>query len=119
MKTKLAILLIAMASVAHANLIDLTPGGFLSQGVPPPVVLDFLQRVNNTTFAIADATINGGNVTWISGFPLGADNMTVIPNGTDALLSWSLTDTGGYSLHFLWVLGSARINLYRVSPDSI
>ena len=44
MKAKLTILLIALTSGAHGNLIDLTPGGFnINEPWPQPVIQFFNQ----------------------------------------------------------------------------
>jgi VPDSG-CTERM motif len=105
MKTKLAALLIATASVAHANLIDLTPGGFSAQPPFPPVYQYWLTH------------------TWQhDAFALPNDLFTVTgigqPQGT---LSWDLTGTG-YRFHWLFVIDGnnpSDIDMYRVSSDMV
>jgi hypothetical protein len=104
MKTTLAALLIATTSVAHANLIDLTPGGFPADN-PPPVYVDWLLHTwQHTAFALPT---NLYSVTGIG-----------TPDGT---ISWDLTGTG-YTAHWLFVIDGnnpSDVNMYRISSDSI
>jgi hypothetical protein len=112
MKTKLTILLIALTSSAHANLIDLTPGGFSLLNIPPNIVPQFIYM---STHQLAGANINGNTVTWSPFEPFGPAQFTITPLGTDAIVSWNLANTGGFMFQYLF-LGSNnyQANLYRV-----
>lgn len=107
-------------SATHANLIDLTPGGFSTLN-PPPVVVQweqtiFLQHI----FVIAHADIVGNNVSWHPLFPLGGSNFSVDPQGANASVTWSLTNISGSSLFYIVTGGGTGTNnLYQVSSEDI
>src|SRR6266403_809139 len=122
MKTKLAALLIATASVAHANLIDLTPGGFSLLNLPPVVVQweQYIQQ--HGIFPIAHADITGNTVTWVPGL-LGPPNFNVDPMTQNAGVTWNLTNVSGGQFLYVFV-GNSNPNielahLYQVSADEI
>jgi hypothetical protein len=121
MKTKLAILtLLATSTLAHATLIDLTPGGF-SINNPPPIVQDFLvQWVHQETTIIAGANINGTQVTWSPFTTFGPGNFSILMSDpTSALVGWNLTNTNGYYQQYVLFEGTAgQDNLYRVGGAS-
>ncbi len=104
MNKTLASILIATAlgSVAHADLIDLTPGGFQPIN-PPPVYVDWLiHDWGHSAFPLPDSLFT---VTGISQ-----------PNGT---ISWNLDGTG-YRFNWLFVIDTAgAMDMYRVSGDQI
>jgi len=99
------------SSVAHATLIDLTPGGFSLLNLPP-VVIQWEQTIGQEgIFVIAHADI------------LGEPNFSVDPMVENANLTWNLTNISGGSFLYLIVGNSnpniERANLYQVSLDEI
>ncbi len=62
MKTKLAALLIATASVAHANLIDLTPGGFNVDNAPRSFTNSFSNGINTNSISLTAQRLMDGQV---------------------------------------------------------
>ena len=123
MKTKLAILvLILSAATSQANLIDLTPGGFAWNNLPP-VFEQFLQRWNHgDTLIIAGANINGTTVNWSPFTLFGPPNFGINPQQPNANVTWNLTDTSGYFMQYIWVTGSGGSsqitdNLYGVTGN--
>jgi hypothetical protein len=121
MKRKLAILaLILSAATSQANLIDLTPGGFAWNNLPP-VFEDFLQRwIHNSTTLIAGANIDGTQVDWSPYTLFGPDNFGIDLLQPNANVSWNLTDTSGYFMQYIWITGSGdpsqiTDHLYAVS----
>jgi hypothetical protein len=110
------------SSVAHATLIDLTPGGFSLLNLPP-VVIQWEQTIGQEgIFVIAHADITGNTVAWYPGL-LGEPNFSVDPMVENANLTWNLTNISGGSFLYLIVGNSnpniERANLYQVSLDEI
>ena len=109
MKTKLAALLIATASVAHANLIDLTPGGFNVDNAPPEFY-QFLQQWNQHHFDFFDsATPNG----WASQYGIlngGTYFFTDLIGhpGQSTNVSWNFSTLPGWSMSRLLLEGRAQ-----------
>lgn len=110
------ILLIIAATAAlnlttQANVIDLTPGGFISTN-PPQVYLDFLALVGINEFVIAGVSRELG---WtVGGPPL--EQVTPLGNPT-ATVNWSLTGTG-YFLDYIFTVDQSNpslINMYQVT----
>jgi hypothetical protein len=121
MKLKLALVSIFLGCVSsiHATLIDLTPGGFAWNNLPP-VFERFLRDWNRTTILIAGTNISGNTVNWSPFTLFGPDNFSIEAQGPNANVGWNLTDTGGYFMQYIWVTGtvdSSQItdHLYRVS----
>jgi hypothetical protein len=116
MKTKLIISALALASSAHATLIDLTPGGFNINGPwPQPVIQFFNQFGRGNGFQyLSGANIEGGQVGWSPFTIFGSDNFGIIlPDAANAQVSWNLTNTGGYFLQYVLLEGANGIdNLY-------
>jgi hypothetical protein len=108
MKTTLAAILIATASVAHATLIDLTPGGF-NVDHAPPAFDQFLQQWTQRQFEFFDeATPNG----WVSlyGILNGGTyfNTDLIGHpGQSAGVSWDFSTLPGWSMSRMLVAGRA------------
>ena len=123
MKTKLIIVaLLSTASLAHATLIDLTPGGFSLLNLPP-VVVQWEQYIQQQgIFVIAHADVSGNTVTWFPGL-LGPPNFNVDPMTENAGLTWNLTNISGGQFLYLIVANSnpniELANLYQVSTDEI
>jgi hypothetical protein len=118
MRTKLTIIAgLALAQSAHATLIDLTPGGFnINQPWPEPV-LQFFKHVGRNDFQyLAGANIDGGQVVWSPFTIFGSDNLgIVLQDPPNAQISWNLTNTGGYFLHYVLLEGANGIdNLYTL-----
>jgi len=112
-----------LVSSVHADLIDLTPGGFSLLNVPP-VVIQWEQTIQQQgIFVIAHADISGNTATWVPFLPLGGSNFTVDPMVENANLTWNLTNPHGSSFLYLIVgnsnLNIERANLYQVSSDEI
>ena len=116
MKTKLIIIgLIATASISQATLIDLTPGGF-SENKPPQVFYDLILHHSQ----IAGANINGNTVNWSPFEPLGPNEFSITPLGTDAIISWDLALTDGYIFTYLLLEGTnSQANIYQVPGPQI
>jgi|tagenome__1003787_1003787.scaffolds.fasta_scaffold20405520_2 hypothetical protein len=116
MKAKLTILLIALTSGAHGNLIDLTPGGFnINEPWPQPVIQFFNQFDNGNGFQfLAGANIQDGQVVWSPFTIFGSDNFGIsLQDPANAQVSWNLTNTGGYFLQYVLLEGANGIdNLY-------
>ena len=116
MKTKLTILLCALAGTVHANLIDLTPGGFdLTQSYPPEF-FDFINREFYHRITFFDAAHPTG---WDSMF--GAlnggtyFNTSLIGNPEPtANVSWDFTTLPGWSMSLLLIEGGLWAHLYGV-----
>jgi hypothetical protein len=102
MKTKLTILALCVSALtAQADLIDLTPGGFAWNNLPP-VFEQFLQRWNHgSTMIIAGANIDGTTVNWSPFCIFGPDNFGIDPQGVNANVTWNLTNTGGYFMQYI------------------
>jgi hypothetical protein len=115
MKTKIITLLIATASVAHANLIDLTPGGF-DPNNPPQVYIDWVNNnYNQNAFGIAYENLNG----WVPGFLQPPLFTSTSLGDSTATLSWNLIGTP-YSFGWLFVGGpNGLVNMYQVSLDQM
>jgi hypothetical protein len=95
-----ALIALLSASIAHANLIDLTPGGFnLVEPWPDPVAQFFEQIACGTEF-LAGANINGNQVYWSPFTIFGDDHFDIDPNGTtlesDGTLSVPATSRGTF-----------------------
>jgi hypothetical protein len=117
MKAKLTILLIALTSGAHANLIDLTPGAFnINEPWPQPVIQFFSHQFGNGNGFqfLAGANIKDGQVVWSPFTIFGSDNFGIIlQDPANAQVSWNLTNTGGYFLQYVLLEGANGIdNLY-------
>lgn len=98
--------LLVSAATSQANLIDLTPGGFAWNNLPP-VFEQFLQRWNHgDTLIIAGANIDGTTVDWSPFCIFGPDNFGINPQQPNANVTWNLTDTSGYFLQYIWVTGN-------------
>lgn len=95
MKTKLILgALILSTSIAHATLIDLTPGGFnLSDPWPTPVI-QFFGYYGQSLENLAGANINGNQVDWSPFTPFGEDHFDINLNQPFANVGWDLTGTG-------------------------
>lgn len=118
MKTKLLIAIIALCvtASAHANLIDLTPGGFDLTQPFPVVVANFFRNYGHGMQNIAGALVVNGQPEW-SPFTLFGDDqfdLTLNPEGTGADVGWDLSGTG-YHLRFVFVESSDLLaHLYAV-----
>ena len=117
-KTAVVIAAIVLsATLAHANLIDLTPGGFdLTQTFPTVVANFFAQYRPNRMQNIAGTNIINGQVIWSPFTVFGGDrfDITLNPTATGADVDWNLTGTG-YDLQFVIAESSALIaHLYAV-----
>jgi hypothetical protein len=120
MKAKLVMLtLLATSTLAHATLIDLTPGGF-SVNNPPPAYLQFLKQwLKPATFLIPGANINGSQVDWSPFCLFGPANFSIDSHGTNALVGWNLADTNGYIMQYVLVEGQGGFdNLYGITGQS-
>jgi hypothetical protein len=120
MKAKLVMLtLLATSTLAHATLIDLTPGGF-SVNNPPPAYLQFLKQwLKPATFLIAGANINGSQVDWSPFCLFGPANFSIDSQRTNALVGWNLADTNGYFMQYVLVEGQGGFdNLYGITGQS-
>jgi hypothetical protein len=124
MKTKYILtLLIATASIAHANLIDLTPGGFDVNNAPPAFFEFISEEVQHQFDFFDSATPNG----WVSlyGILNGGTyfNTDLIGNpGQSTSVSWDFSTLPGWSMSRLLLEGRAQDgtawdNLYAV-PNS-
>jgi hypothetical protein len=119
-KTAVVIAAIVLSeTLARANLIDLTPGGFDLTKPLPTVVQDFFGRYgikDGTMQNLAGANIVNGQPVW-SPFTLFNNDhfgLTLNADGTGAEVNWNLIGTGFHSL-FVFVESSALIaNLYLV-----
>lgn len=113
---KSLLILLATISIARANLIDLTPGGFDStQRYPQPFLAYIGALVGNRATFFDSATPNG----FVSRF--GALNggtyfqTSLIGNpGPTADVSWDFTTLPGWSMTFLLVEGEQWIHVYGV-----
>lgn len=110
------LILIATASLAHATLIDLTPGGFdLRQPFPTPV-FKFFGQYGFDLENLAGANIVNGQPVWSPFTMFGADKFTLTLNalGTGANLGWDLSNTDVH-LRFVLVESAGLIaHLYGV-----
>jgi hypothetical protein len=116
MKTKLTILLCALAGTVHANLIDLTPGGFDFTQPYPKEFLNFVHREVDNRITFFDAAHPNG---WDSLY--GALNggtyffTNLIGNpGPTANVSWDFTTLPGWSMSVLLIEGEMWGHLYGV-----
>jgi opacity protein-like surface antigen len=110
-------------SAAHANLIDLTPGGWAWDNIPPVVQQFFQQWNHGQTLIIAGANVNGTQVDWSPFTLFGAANFSIEPLSQDANVGWNLTNTNGYFMQYIWVTGMGgpdqiTDNLYGVRGQS-
>jgi len=126
MKTKYILtLLIATASITHANLIDLTPGGFQADNAPP-AFYQFLQHETQGWFTFFDeARVIAPYHGWVSQYGIlnggtyfNTDLFSLDPTPT-ANVSWNFTTLPGYSMSVLLLFGRAPDgtdwnNLYSV-----
>jgi hypothetical protein len=120
MKTTIAAILIATASVAHANLIDLTPGGFNADNAPPAFYQFIAQWSSHQIDFFDEATPDG----WVSlyGILNGGTyfNTDLIGNpGQSAGVSWDFSSLPGWSMSRMLIFGRAADgtpwdNLYAV-----
>jgi hypothetical protein len=113
MRTKLTIIAaLALAQIAHASLIELTPGGYT--GSKPPIVQEWFQNhYNKDAFAI------GGNSLEFGIWGMG-QYVTVTGLGTPTLtLSWDLTGTGYFVFDYIFVRDypGLHASLYAVKWD--
>ena len=118
MKTTILILLSAV-SIARANLVDLTPGGFDLTQPYPRAFTDFIVREVGNRITFFDAAHPNG---WDSMF--GALNggtyfsTDLIGNpGPSANVSWNFTTLPGWSMSVLLVEGELWGNLYAVGNN--
>ena len=111
MKTTILILL-ATISIARANLIDLTPGGFDLTQPFPTVVEKFFASYGHMQ-NIAGANIVNGVPVWSPFTIFGDDHFDITPGTSGADVSWDLTGTGYRGL-FVFVESSSELigNLY-------
>jgi hypothetical protein len=126
MKTKLAILALCVSALtAHANLIDLTPGGFNVDNAPP-AFFQFLNEWNIHEFDFFDeARVIAPYHGWVSQYGIlnggtyfNTDLFSLDPTPT-ANVSWNFTTLPGYSMSVLLLFGRAPDgtdwnNLYSV-----
>ena len=117
-KTAVVIATIVLSTtLAHANLIDLTPGGFDLRQPFPTVVANFFARYRPGGMEnIAGTNIINGQVIWSPFTVFGGDrfDITLNPTATGADVDWDLTGTG-YHLQFVIAESSALIaHLYAV-----
>jgi len=114
MKTTAAIL-IATTALAHADLIDLTPNGFnIGEPWPEPVV-QFFHAYQHGQQNLAGANLNGNQVTWSPFTLFGPDNFSISAQQPNANVAWSLTNTAGYHVDYVFVEGFNGIDhLYGV-----
>ena len=86
MKTKLTILLCALAGTVHATLIDLTPGGFDFHQPLPTVVSNFFGQYGLNMQNIAGFNIVNGQPAWSPFTIFGSDRFSLAINalGTGA-----------------------------------
>ena len=114
MKAKLTILLIALTSSAHANLIDLTPGAFnINEPWPQPVIQFFSHQFGNGNGFqfLAGANIKDGQVVWSPFTIFGSHNFGIIlQDPANAQVSWNLTNTEGYFLQYVLLEGANGID---------
>jgi hypothetical protein len=115
MKTKLiALALFCFAPIAHATLIDLTPGGFSELNTPPNVAFVF-----GLPF-LAGANINGNTVNWSPFVPFGPNEFSITPLGANAIISWDLSLTNGQLFQYLLLeAANLQANIYHVSPPEM
>jgi len=110
--------IVISATLAHANLIDLTPGGFDLTKPWPQVVANFFEQYSFERMQnIAGANIKiNGQLKWSTYTVFGDDrfDITLNPTATGADVDWDLTGTG-YHLQFVFAESSAYIaHLYAV-----
>jgi len=125
MKTKLLTMIFAsflFLGTTHADLIDLTPGGFSFANEPPAFVAFLQEWIHGQTVLIAGANIDGNTVTWSPFTMFGPPNFSIDLQQPNANVSWNLTDTAGYFTRYIWVDGSGDSNqitdnLYAVTGD--
>ena len=116
MKTKLTILLCALAGTVHATLIDLTPGGFDFHQPLPTVVSNFFGQYGLNMQNIAGFNIVNGQPAWSPFTVFGSDHFSLSTNalGTGADVDWDLSGTG-FHLRFVLAESSDLIShLYAV-----
>ena len=115
------IALLIELTTAHANLVDLTPGGFRSDEPLPPRVAEWFQHVYGQTIVYAgNAHIDpaSGGVTW-EAMPINASNVNLTPMGITDLLSWQLPDMQlKYIMTAYYDFNTSVLtaNLYRLTP---
>ena len=112
MKTTILILLTAV-SVARANLIDLTPGGFDLTQPFPTVVEKFFESYGHMQ-NIAGANIVNGVPVWSPFTIFGDDHFSISLGTSGADVSWDLTGTGYRSLFVLVESSDLIGNLYAI-----
>jgi hypothetical protein len=103
MKPKLITLIIlATISIARANLIDLTPGGFNYANIPP-VVDNFFRDYGLGLHNIAGANIINNQPVWSPFTIFGDDHFDITMNaqGTGANVGWDLSTT---PIHLRFIL---------------
>lgn len=117
MKTKLAVIIaLCVTASAHANLIDLTPGGFDLTEPLPTVVANFFRNYGHGMQNIAGALIVNRQPEWSPFTIFGDDqfNLSLNPDGTGADIDWDLSGTG-FHLRFVFVESSDLLaHLYAV-----
>lgn len=121
MKTKIVILLCALAGTVHATLIDLTPDGFSYLDPWPTVVSNFFGQFTLGLHDIAGANIVNNQPVWSPFTIFGDDHFSLTMNaaGTGADVSWDLTGTQ-YHLRFILAEGSDYLaHLYAVRGQEL
>jgi len=111
MKTLIATTLI-LTLRAQAALLDLTPGGFNENDLPP-IFIWLITTQNQVAGGNFFDQNNPKNFTWSPYEPLGADNFTVIRTGIQsALVGWHLQGTQ-YGCQFVLIEGqNGFANIY-------
>ena len=117
MKTKTTTLILLIAvSIARANLIDLTPGGFNTANCLPPEFIHFINQQASGQITFFDSATPDGWVSMFGELNGGTNFFTsLIGNpGPTANVSWDFSTLPGYSMSVLLVEGEGWANLYGV-----
>jgi hypothetical protein len=124
MKTKIALLILALTCNARATLIELTPGGFIVNNAPP-AFFEFLRQWSRHQFDFFDSATPEG---WVSLYGIldgGVYFQTSLIGhpGQSTTVNWNFTNLPGWSMTRILVEGSAEdgtawANIYAV-PRSL
>lgn len=119
MKITLLILLAAV-SIARANLIDLTPGGFDETQPYPAAFTDFIDRQFYNRITFFDAAHPTGWDSLYGALNGGTYFSTDLPGnpGSSANVSWNFTTLPGWNMSILLVEGELWGHLYGVRNAS-